>query len=105
MYSHGLAIHWWIFTTLNCSITGCAALSYFLQDFRQNFNIILSRFEKKQLSMEIPVVDFNVYELGKTNVAVHNLEKLSNGLRRAFTEVGFVYLKNTGINQDEVCYF
>ncbi|XP_050991009.1 LOW QUALITY PROTEIN: uncharacterized protein si:dkey-10o6.2 [Labeo rohita] len=52
--------------------------------------------------MEIPVVDFNVYELGKTNVAVHNLEKLSNGLRRAFTEVGFVYLKNTGINQDEV---
>ncbi|XP_016092482.1 UPF0676 protein C1494.01-like isoform X2 [Sinocyclocheilus grahami] len=49
--------------------------------------------------MAIPVVDFNVYELGKTD---DRLEKLSEELRKAFTEVGFVYLKNTGINQDEV---
>uniref|UniRef100_A0A8C2EPP2 Si:dkey-10o6.2 n=1 Tax=Cyprinus carpio TaxID=7962 RepID=A0A8C2EPP2_CYPCA len=52
--------------------------------------------------MEIPVVDFNVYELGKTNVSDDSLEKLSDELRKAFSEVGFVYLKNTGINQDEV---
>ncbi|XP_016092601.1 UPF0676 protein C1494.01-like [Sinocyclocheilus grahami] len=52
--------------------------------------------------MEIPVVDLSVYELEKTNVSVDNLEKISAELRRAFTEVGFVYLKNTGINQDEV---
>ncbi|XP_016092480.1 UPF0676 protein C1494.01-like [Sinocyclocheilus grahami] len=52
--------------------------------------------------MEIPVTDFSVYELGKTNVSDDNLNKLSDELRRAFTEVGFVYLKNTGINQDEV---
>ncbi|XP_016301346.1 UPF0676 protein C1494.01-like [Sinocyclocheilus anshuiensis] len=52
--------------------------------------------------MEIPVVDVSVYELEKTNVSVDNLEKISAELRRAFTEVGFVYLKNTGINQDEV---
>ncbi|XP_018977738.1 2-oxoglutarate-dependent dioxygenase htyE-like isoform X2 [Cyprinus carpio] len=52
--------------------------------------------------MEIPVVDFSVYELKKTSVSVDNLEKLSEELRRAFIEVGFVYLKNTGINQDEV---
>ncbi|XP_016300286.1 UPF0676 protein C1494.01-like [Sinocyclocheilus anshuiensis] len=53
--------------------------------------------------MELPVTDFSVYELGKTsNVSTDNLKKLSDELRRAFTEVGFVYLKNTGINQDEV---
>lgn len=52
--------------------------------------------------MEIPVTDFSVYELGKTNVSADNLKKLGDELRRAFTEVGFVYLKNTGINQDEV---
>lgn len=55
--------------------------------------------------MELPVLDFSVYELGKANVSVANLEKLSKELRKAFTEVGFVYLKNTGINQDEVCEF
>uniref|UniRef100_A0A671Q2J2 Si:dkey-10o6.2 n=1 Tax=Sinocyclocheilus anshuiensis TaxID=1608454 RepID=A0A671Q2J2_9TELE len=55
--------------------------------------------------MEIPVVDFSAYELEKTNISVLNLEKLSDELRKAFTEVGFVYLKNSGINQDEVCHF
>lgn len=53
-------------------------------------------------SMEIPVLDFNVYELGKANVSVANLEELSKELRKAFIDVGFVYLKNTGINQEEV---
>lgn len=55
--------------------------------------------------MEIPVVDFSAYELEKTNVSVDKLKKLSDELRKAFTEVGFVYLKNTAINQDEVCNF
>ncbi|XP_051512350.1 uncharacterized protein LOC127416827 [Myxocyprinus asiaticus] len=52
--------------------------------------------------MEIPIVDFDVYELGKSTVSADKLEKLSKELRTAFTEVGFVYLKNTGINQEEV---
>ncbi|XP_077050621.1 uncharacterized protein LOC143700826 [Siphateles boraxobius] len=52
--------------------------------------------------MEIPVLDFRVYELGIANVSAADLEKLSKELRKAFTEVGFVYLKNTGINQEEV---
>ncbi|XP_043120520.1 UPF0676 protein C1494.01 [Puntigrus tetrazona] len=52
--------------------------------------------------MEIPVVDFSAYELEKTNASVDHLERLSVELRKAFTEVGFVYLKNTGINQKEV---
>ncbi len=55
--------------------------------------------------MEVPVVDFSAYELENTILPLDNLEKLSEELRKAFTEVGFVYLKNTGIHQDEVCYF
>ncbi|XP_048025046.1 UPF0676 protein C1494.01 isoform X1 [Megalobrama amblycephala] len=52
--------------------------------------------------MAVPVLDFSVYQLGKENVPEADLEKLSDDLRKAFTEVGFVYLKNTGINQEEV---
>ncbi|TRY95963.1 hypothetical protein DNTS_008817 [Danionella cerebrum] len=51
--------------------------------------------------MEIPVVDLCVYKLGKDNVSVEQLEKLGQELRSAFTEVGFVYVKNTGITQEE----
>ncbi|XP_056622264.1 uncharacterized protein si:dkey-10o6.2 isoform X2 [Triplophysa dalaica] len=54
------------------------------------------------LNMSIPVVDFSVYELEKTNVSDDKFEKLSKELRKAFVEVGFVYLKNTGIHQEEV---
>ncbi|XP_060762244.1 uncharacterized protein si:dkey-10o6.2 [Neoarius graeffei] len=50
----------------------------------------------------IPVVDFNVYKLGTSDVTDKNLQGLSKELRKAFTEVGFVYLKNTGIDQKEV---
>ncbi|KAK9959105.1 hypothetical protein ABG768_011185 [Culter alburnus] len=52
--------------------------------------------------MAVPVLDFSVYQLGKENIPEADLEKLSDELRKAFTEVGFVYLKNTGINQEEV---
>lgn len=55
--------------------------------------------------MEVPVVDFSAYEPEKTSLSLDNLEKLSEELRKAFTEVGFVCLQNTGIHQDEVCYF
>ncbi len=48
--------------------------------------------------MEVPVVDFSAYEPEKTILPLDNLEKLSDKLRKAFTEVGFVYLKNTGIH-------
>ncbi|XP_048827962.1 uncharacterized protein LOC125705782 isoform X4 [Brienomyrus brachyistius] len=51
--------------------------------------------------MEIPVLDFEVYRLGE-NVTDEKLTELSRDLRTAFTDVGFVYLKNTGIAQDEI---
>lgn len=64
----------------------------------KNFDGVFSR-----VKMEIPVVDFNVYELGRTNVSADKLDHLSKEVQRAFTDVGFVYLKNTGISQEEVC--
>ncbi|XP_066540741.1 uncharacterized protein [Hoplias malabaricus] len=50
----------------------------------------------------VPVVDFNVYRLGVDNVSDKDLHQLGEELRTAFTEVGFVYLKNTGIDEQEV---
>ncbi|XP_036419831.1 UPF0676 protein C1494.01 [Colossoma macropomum] len=57
------------------------------------------------LSMDtIPVIDFDAYRLGVTDddVPREQLQELRDEVRRAFTEVGFVYLKNTGIEQEEV---
>ncbi|XP_072516105.1 uncharacterized protein [Salminus brasiliensis] len=50
----------------------------------------------------IPVVDFDLYKLGVNNVNDEALQKLGEEIRAAFTGVGFVYLKNTGIDDDEV---
>ncbi|XP_073709630.1 uncharacterized protein [Misgurnus anguillicaudatus] len=52
--------------------------------------------------MELPIVDFSVYGLVNTHVSDDKLETLGKELRAAFTDVGFVYLKNTGIDQEEV---
>ncbi|KAL6466230.1 hypothetical protein MHYP_G00263630 [Metynnis hypsauchen] len=53
----------------------------------------------------IPVVDFGEYKLREDeddDVPGERLQELREEVRRAFTEVGFVYLRNTGIEQDEV---
>ncbi|XP_037387419.1 uncharacterized protein LOC119261785 [Pygocentrus nattereri] len=53
----------------------------------------------------IPIVDFGEYKLRDDEddaVPGERLQELREEVRRAFTEVGFVYLKNTGIEQDEV---
>ncbi|XP_026221910.1 2-oxoglutarate-dependent dioxygenase htyE-like [Anabas testudineus] len=52
--------------------------------------------------MSIPVVDFGAYSLDETDVSDKQLSKLSNELKTAFTEVGFVFLENTGITEEEV---
>ncbi|KAL4622827.1 hypothetical protein GN956_G20260 [Arapaima gigas] len=52
--------------------------------------------------MEIPVIDFQACKLGEKNPSDEELMDLSQELRKAFTEVGFVYLHNTGITQQEV---
>lgn len=50
----------------------------------------------------IPVIDFGIYKLGTVDIPNEKLQELSKELRKAFTDVGFVYLKNTGVDQKEV---
>ncbi|XP_041852679.1 2-oxoglutarate-Fe(II) type oxidoreductase ppzD [Melanotaenia boesemani] len=52
--------------------------------------------------MNIPVVDFSTYNLNETNISDEQLNYLGKELKNAFTEIGFVFLKNTGITQEEV---
>ncbi|XP_074490174.1 uncharacterized protein LOC141766903 [Sebastes fasciatus] len=52
--------------------------------------------------MSIPVVDFGAYSLSEEDVSDEHMHNLSKELESAFTQVGFVYLKNTGITQEEV---
>lgn len=52
--------------------------------------------------MNIPIVNFEGYTLEESNISSEDLQKLCSSLKTAFTEVGFVYLKNTGITQEEV---
>ncbi|XP_078680795.1 uncharacterized protein LOC144915878 [Branchiostoma floridae x Branchiostoma belcheri] len=50
----------------------------------------------------IPVVDFSAYSLDNKNVNEAELQALTDKLMHAFTTVGFVYLKNTGISSAQV---
>ncbi|KAM4733776.1 uncharacterized protein FYW61_007118 [Anableps anableps] len=52
--------------------------------------------------MSIPVVDFSVYNLSKKDATGEQLQTLSEELKRAFSQVGFVFLENSGISQEEV---
>ncbi|KAM8750737.1 uncharacterized protein AB9X84_012536 isoform 1-T1 [Acanthopagrus schlegelii] len=52
--------------------------------------------------MSIPVVDFGAYSLSEEDVTDEQMRHLSQELKAAFTEVGFVFLKNTGITREEV---
>ncbi|XP_017288382.1 UPF0676 protein C1494.01 [Kryptolebias marmoratus] len=55
--------------------------------------------------MSIPVVDFSAYSLSGTDVTDEQLQRLAAELKRAFVEIGFVLLTNTGITQEEVDRF
>lgn len=52
--------------------------------------------------MSIPVVDFGAYSLNEKDVSDEQMRNLSEKLKTAFTNVGFVFLQNTGITQEEV---
>ncbi|XP_012717937.2 2-oxoglutarate-dependent dioxygenase htyE [Fundulus heteroclitus] len=52
--------------------------------------------------MSIPVVDFGVYSLRKEDVTDEQLRTLSGELKRAFSQVGFLFLQNSGISEEEV---
>ncbi|KAI4878391.1 hypothetical protein NFI96_018275, partial [Prochilodus magdalenae] len=50
----------------------------------------------------IPIIDFDAYKLGVNEISKKKLQELCDEVKTAFTEVGFVYLKNTGIDQNDV---
>ncbi|KAM7397129.1 hypothetical protein PAMP_020126 [Pampus punctatissimus] len=53
--------------------------------------------------MSIPVLDFSVCSLNeKKEVSDDQMRNLSKEMKTALMEVGFVFLKNTGITQEEV---
>ncbi|XP_068595685.1 uncharacterized protein [Brachionichthys hirsutus] len=52
--------------------------------------------------MSIPVIDFGAYSLNEKDISEEQTRNLSSKLKKAFTEIGFVFLKNTGITQEEV---
>ncbi|CAJ1055965.1 -oxoglutarate-dependent dioxygenase htyE-like [Xyrichtys novacula] len=54
--------------------------------------------------MSIPVVDFGGYSLEKKDVSKKDLNILRKKLKSAFTDVGFVFLTNTGITHEEMNY-
>lgn len=53
-------------------------------------------------TMNIPVVDFGAYRLSEKDVADEQWQSLSTELKSAFRDVGFAFLRNTGITQEEV---
>lgn len=52
--------------------------------------------------MSVPVVDFSAYSLREADVGEEQMRSLSRELHAAFTQVGLVFLQNTGITQEEV---
>lgn len=53
----------------------------------------------------IPIVDFSAMSLQNANLPDNNsqaIKALADQLYRAFSTIGFVYLKNHGIPQEEV---
>ncbi|XP_068169821.1 uncharacterized protein [Antennarius striatus] len=52
--------------------------------------------------MNIPVIDFGAYSLDEEEVPEEPMHDLRQQFKTALTEVGFVFLKNTGITQEEM---
>uniref|UniRef100_UPI00398E9709 uncharacterized protein n=1 Tax=Pristiophorus japonicus TaxID=55135 RepID=UPI00398E9709 len=52
--------------------------------------------------MNIEVIDFGSFGLGKAEPSVNEMERLSTEIIRAFSDLGTVYLKNTGIEDQNV---
>ncbi|XP_072322470.1 uncharacterized protein [Scyliorhinus torazame] len=52
--------------------------------------------------MNIDVVDFGSFGLGKAEPSAIEMERLSTEVIRAFRDIGFVYITNTGIKDQKV---
>ncbi|XP_032894411.1 1-aminocyclopropane-1-carboxylate oxidase-like [Amblyraja radiata] len=52
--------------------------------------------------MSVAVVDFGSFALGQAVPSAHEMKRLSTEIEQAFSQLGFVYLKNTGIKDEQV---
>lgn len=52
--------------------------------------------------MAVPVVDFSACGLQRANVDVEDMRSAARELHAAFTQVGLVFLQNSGISPEEV---
>lgn len=52
--------------------------------------------------MSVPVVDFSACGLQRADVHLEDLRRAARELHAAFTQVGLVFLKNSGISPEEV---
>ncbi|XP_072448506.1 uncharacterized protein [Chiloscyllium punctatum] len=52
--------------------------------------------------MSIEIVDFGSFGLGKNEPSAIEIERISTEVIRALTDIGFVYLKNTGIEDQKI---
>ncbi|XP_051885645.1 uncharacterized protein LOC127577977 [Pristis pectinata] len=52
--------------------------------------------------MSIAIIDFGSFALGKAEPSANEMKRLSTEISRALNEYGFVYLKNTGIKEEQV---
>lgn len=50
----------------------------------------------------MPVVDFSACSLTRADVDGEDMRRVSRELQAAFTQVGLVFLQDTGISQEEV---
>ncbi|XP_072322187.1 uncharacterized protein [Scyliorhinus torazame] len=68
--------------------------------------ILCSEFALKKIEslerMNIEVVDFGSFGLEKPEPSAIEMDRLSAEILRAFSDIGFVYLKNTGIEDQKV---
>ncbi|XP_078271073.1 uncharacterized protein LOC144602193 isoform X4 [Rhinoraja longicauda] len=60
------------------------------------------RGQNRWKKMSVAVVDFGSFALGEAEPSAHEMKRLSTEIGRAFSELGFVYLKNTGIKDEQV---
>ncbi|XP_072129251.1 uncharacterized protein [Mobula birostris] len=52
--------------------------------------------------MSIAIIDFGSFALGKAEPSVNEMKRLSTEFMRELNKNGFVYLKNTGIKEEQV---
>ncbi|XP_074534520.1 uncharacterized protein LOC141797037 [Halichoeres trimaculatus] len=78
--------------------------SVFVSLFSSTQRLSHRKMRTRSSKMAIPVLDFTSYSLDKKDLSDEQLKVLSEDMKKAFTEVGFVVLTGTGITHEEVSH-